>query len=64
MPTYGGWYSSGEYGKLWFHANSMEHAEELIQSVRDGITSIDELPEVNTKVKGDEWEIDGLTEMK
>lgn len=63
MPTYSAWYSTGEYGKLWFEADSLEHAEELAKEVRDGEASIDDLPQVTTKVKGDEWELDGLEEI-
>jgi hypothetical protein len=63
MPTYLAHYSVGEYGKLWFKADSFEHAEQLIAKVLECELLLDELPDLNTKPKGDELEIEGLEEL-
>jgi hypothetical protein len=52
MKTYFTWYSTGEYGKLWFKANSSEEARELLEKVRDNQMSIDDLEGVEMKPKG------------
>ena len=63
MPTYSAWYSTGEYGKLWFKADSLEHAEHLIAEVLEREIEIGDLPNFVAKIKGEELEIDGLEEL-
>jgi len=63
MPTYLAHYSVGEYGKVWFDADSFEHAEKLLAEVLEGEMLFDELPNMVNKPKGDELDINGLQEM-
>jgi hypothetical protein len=57
------WYSTGEYGKAWFTADDMEHAQSLIDQVQEGEMSPEDLPDYIYKVKGgDGWESEGLEE--
>jgi NAD kinase len=65
MTTYLTWYSTGEYGKLWFDADSEEQAEELLEQVRNGELTIEELPNYEMSVKGgDGFEFDLLRELR
>jgi hypothetical protein len=63
MPNYLAHYSVGEYGKVWFKADSFEHAEKLLAEVLEGEMLFDDLPNMATKPKGDELEIEGLEEL-
>lgn len=63
MPTYSAWYSTGEYGKLWFEADSLEQAQEFLDDVQMGNIDFSALPKLETKIKGEELEIDGLEEL-
>jgi len=63
MPTYRGYYSASNYGKLWFDADSADHAEELILDVQMGNLNFDDLPNLETKPEGNDLEIDGLKEI-
>lgn len=65
MPRFMVYYSTGEWGKAYFDAENIEHAEELLQEVMNGDLSPDELPAYNYSIKGgDGWEYEGLTEME
>jgi hypothetical protein len=63
MRTYTAQFSNGEYGTLWFDAETKEEAQELLQKVRDLDLLFEHLPNLFTKTKGDEFEIDGLEEV-
>ena len=63
MPSYLAHYSTGEYGKVWFDADSLEHAEQLVAEVIEGELLFDQLPNMAIKPKGDELEIEGLEEL-
>ena len=64
MATYMTWYSLGEYGKLWFDADNEEHAEYLLNKVREGELAMGDLPNSQTRVKGaDDFEFESLEEM-
>jgi len=54
MPTYKAHYSTGDYGVLWFEADSLKHGQELLDAVTEGEMDVDDLPEVNMKSKADE----------
>tara|TARA_R110000822_G_scaffold78035_2_gene186988 strand:- start:1572 stop:1775 length:204 start_codon:yes stop_codon:yes gene_type:complete len=54
MPTYKAHYSTGDYGVLWFEADSLEHGQMLLDAVTEGVMDVDNLPEVNMKSKADE----------
>ena len=65
MPVFQVYYSTGEWGKAWFHADSTEHAEQLLEQVSNGDLSPDELPKYSFSQKGgDGWEYEGLTEVE
>lgn len=65
MPRFMVWYSTGEWGKAWFDAESLEQAEELLAEVMDGQRHYEDLPAYNFSVKGgDGWEYEGLTQME
>ena len=64
MPTFMAYYQTGDYGKLWFEAENLEEADYLLSRVEDEKLSIDDLPNVENKVKGDEFSYQGLTEVK
>lgn len=62
--TYMVWYSTGEYGKAWFKADNLEHAESLLDQIDQGELIPEELPDYEYKVKGgDGWEYEGLEEL-
>jgi hypothetical protein len=65
MATFIAYYSTGDYGKVWFDADSLEEARDLIDQVLDGNTfmNMEDLPNVGIKLKGNELEIDGLVEV-
>lgn len=63
MATFMAWYSTGEYGKMWFEAENIEQARELLDRVQRGEISVDELPKFDSSVKGDGWEFDDLHEL-
>ena len=61
MPTYKAHYSTGDYGVMWFEADSLKHGQELLDSVTNGEMNMEDLPEVGIKSKsGDEIEIYGI----
>lgn len=65
MPRYMTWYSTGEYGKLWFDAESEEDAQNLLEQVRSGELAFEDLPAMNSKIKGgDGFEFDNLEEIE
>ena len=58
------WYSTTEYGKAYFTADNLEHAQELLDQIDSGELLPEELPEYNFKVKGgDGWDYEGLEEL-
>ena len=59
MATFGAYFSVEDYGKLWFEADSLEQAQDLIDQVPERM-SIEDLPSVNYKLNGSEVVIDGL----
>tara|TARA_R110000751_G_scaffold178347_1_gene284560 strand:+ start:574 stop:768 length:195 start_codon:yes stop_codon:yes gene_type:complete len=60
MATFGAYFSVEDYGKLWFEADSLEQAQDLIDQVPERM-SIEDLPSVKINVKvGSELVIDGL----
>ena len=59
MATFSAWYSVEDFGKLWFEADSLEQAQDLIDQVPERM-SIEDLPSVKMKLKGSELVIDGL----
>lgn len=64
MPTYMAYYQTGDYGKLWFEAESLEKAQDLLEEVSYGERmSLDDLPKLKTKVQGDELSFQGLVEV-
>lgn len=63
MATFMAWYSTGEYGKMWFDAENIEQARELLGKVQSGEISPDELPGFNFSVKGEGWEFDDLHDL-
>jgi hypothetical protein len=63
MKTFTAQFSTGEYGTLWFDAETKEEAQELLQKVLDLDLLMEHLPNLFTKTKGDELEIDGLEEI-
>lgn len=63
MATFMAWYSTGEYGKLWFEAENIDEARELLDRVQRGEISVDELPGFDSSIKGDGWEFDDLHEL-
>jgi hypothetical protein len=64
MKTFQIWYSQGEYGKAWFTARDMKHAEELLKQVDSGNLFPSQLPDFEHDVKGgDGWDWDMLEEM-
>ncbi len=54
MPLYKAHYSTGDYGVMWFEADSMKHGQELLDAVTEGEMDVDDLPEVNMKSKAEE----------
>jgi hypothetical protein len=65
MAEFMTWYSFSEYGKVWFDAENKEEAEKLLQQVREGEMSMDELPRVDTSIKGgDDFDFQPVEEMK
>lgn len=64
MPTFQGWYQLEGYGKLWFDADSMAHAQELLEQVKTGQIEMDELRGYGLKVKGEHLEVDSLEELR
>jgi hypothetical protein len=61
MPTYKAHYSTGDYGVMWFEADSLEHGQELLDAVTNGEMDIEDLPEVGIKSKAsEEIEIYGI----
>jgi hypothetical protein len=64
MPNYLVYYTTGDYGKAWFDADDIEHAERLIAEVEQGEMSFDDLPNLMTKVQGDELALTNLTELR
>ena len=64
MATFMAYYQTGDYGKLWFEAENLEEADDLLSRVEDEKLSIDDLPKVENKVQGDEFSYQGLTEVK
>jgi len=63
MPTYTVYYATGDYGKAWFDADDIDHAHKLIAEVEQGEMSFDELPNLLTKVQGDEFSAHSLMEV-
>ena len=63
MATYFTWYSTGEYGKLWFHADDEAHAKKLLERVQMGEIAFEDLPKMDYSVKGDGYEFDDLQEI-
>ena len=64
MPTYMAYYQTGDYGKLWFEAESLEKAQDLLEEVSYGERmSLDDLPKLKTKVQGDELSFQGLVKV-
>jgi hypothetical protein len=63
MPTYFAYYQTGDYGKLWFEAESLEKAEKFLEKVQDCELGLEELPGVQIKVQGDEHGFQGLVEV-
>ncbi|NBU22780.1 MAG: hypothetical protein EBS38_02555 [Actinobacteria bacterium] len=63
MKTFQIWYSEGEYGKAWFTARDLQHAEELLRQIDAGELSPKALPDFEYNVKGgDGWEWSDLEE--
>jgi hypothetical protein len=58
MATFEFWYSETIDSKGWFEADSLEHAKELIEKVREFEIDVEELPEFFSKEKGNERQID------
>ena len=64
MPTFMAYYQIGDYGKLWFEAKDLKEARDLLEGVSYGERmSLDDLPKLQTKVKGNELGFNGLTEV-
>lgn len=62
--TYFAWYSTGEYGKVWFEADNEAHARELLDKVRNGELAFEDLPKMDSTIKGgDGFEFDDLQEI-
>lgn len=51
MATFSFWYDETETHKAWFEADSIEHARELIEQVRQCELDIEELPNFVNKSK-------------
>jgi hypothetical protein len=64
MPTFQTWYSTGEYGKLSFEADSMEEAEDLLGQLSQGEIEFSDLRNHFAKIKGDELEFDALEQLE
>lgn len=64
MPTFQTWYSTGEYGKLSFEADSMEEAQDLLDQLSVGEIVFADLKNHFAKVKGDEIEFDQLEKLE
>jgi len=65
MPTFMTYYQTGDYGKLWFEAKDLKEAQDLLEEVSYGERMpLDDLPKLQTKVQGDEFSFQGLTEVK
>lgn len=63
MKTFQMWYSTGEYGKMWFDAEDIDQARELVEKLEQGEISPDELPGFSSSIKGgDGWEFSDLQE--
>lgn len=60
MAKFGAYWSTGEYGKLVFEADSLEDAQAMIDKVEAGDLDMRDLPEVFIKNKGYELEISNL----
>lgn len=64
MARFMTWYSTGEYGKLYFEADTPEQAQELLEQVQQGELDITELPNHYIKIKGgDGFEFENLEEI-
>lgn len=62
--TFFAWYATGEYGKVWFEANDEAHARDLLDKVRIGELAFEDLPKMQSSIKGgDGFEFDGLEEV-
>lgn len=61
MPTYKAHYSTGDYGVLWFEADSLKHGQELLDAVTEGDAYMEDLPAFGSKSKSsDAIEIYGI----
>lgn len=56
MPQFECAYHRTEYGVIYFEADSLEHAKELIEACRSEGESVSELPKVDVKIKGGDEE--------
>jgi len=63
MKTFMTYYQTGDYGKLWFEAEDEKQAEYLLSRVEDYQLSIEDLPNVQIKLQGDEIGLVGLKEV-
>ncbi len=57
MARYTVWYSETYTYKAWFEADSKEHAQELLEQVRDSEIEVEELPEFGNKDKNYELDV-------
>lgn len=57
MARYTVWYSETYTYKAWFEADSKEHAQELLEQVRDSEIDVEELPEFGNKDKNYELDV-------
>jgi hypothetical protein len=60
MKTFEVWYSEGEFGKAWFTAKDLKHAEELLAQVDRYNIKPQDLPNFEFNVKGGDgwtWEL-------
>lgn len=55
MPKYEFWYEESYTYKGWFEADNLEHANELLDQIRDGELELEELPNSGSKDKNYEF---------
>lgn len=58
MATFEAWYTTEDYGKLWFEAEDKAQAQELLSAVSQGQLSITDLPLMQSFEKGYEVQFD------
>ena len=58
MPKYTFWHNVEETWKASFTADSMEHAEQLLEAAQDGDMNLSDLPDYDERNKGLDLNID------